>query len=377
MDSVKSRAGKPEGGSISESVRLNRRKPVKINPEYITPKVRVKEINNDKNRRYRCSMCGNEYSSQKGNFLSGGKSMLWKGNGGYLPFCKSCAEALMETFISLYGGNEEHALRHLCALFDWYYDETASAMTLAQVHLGKSRISLYPSKSCTRQVASRGETFVDTLRDEQEERDRITSVNIIANDDSIGSEEPDFLVTREIVRAWGGGFTSDQYCYLEEEYADWIAKNVCNTKAQEEIYRNIVLAQLDVRIARQNGGDVSKAQDALQKLMNSANILPRQNAENILADTQTFSTLLKKYEETNPVPEPEERWKDVNRIRKYMNTWFRGGLAKALKVNDNDNVELYDEAVAERAKYTVVPSRDRSYGDLADDVIVNNGDTDD
>ena len=37
-----------------------------------------------------------------------------------------------------------------------------------------------------------------------------------------------------------------------------------------------------------------------------------------------------------------------------MNTWFRGGLAKALKIN-NENTALYDEAVAEMQRYTVQP----------------------
>ena len=171
----------------------------------------------------------------------------------------------------------------------------------------------------------------------------------------------DFVVTKDMVRTWGGGFTPEQYHFLEDEYADWIAKNVCNTKSQEELYRNIALAQLDVRITRQKGGKVSDALDALQKLMSSANILPRQTSENILADTQTFGTLLKKFEETDPIPEPEERWKDVDGIRKYMNTWFRGGLAKALKIN-NENAELYDEAVEELQKYTVQPPNESSSG---------------
>ena len=344
---------KPEGGSIPECVRLNRKKKIRVNGEFALPNIKLAEPTNERKKFY-CCMCGDGYTAQKGNFPSSGKSILWKGNGGYLPFCKSCTDILMTSLTSFYSGNEEHALRHLCCMFDWYYNEKASAMTLAQVHQTGSRICLYPNKMNTRQVAVDGETFLDTLREEWEEDQKIFSTDDVTSEEE-KSDEEEFAVTRAMVRNWGKGFTPDQYRFLEEEYNDWISKNVCKTKAQEELFKNIALAQLDVRIARQNGGKVVEAQKALQDLMNSANILPKQNSDNILADTQTFGTLLKKFEETEPVPEPDERWRDVDGIRRYMNTWFRGGLAKALKIS-NENSRLYDEAVEEMAKYTVVPA---------------------
>ncbi len=132
---------------------------------------------------------------------------------------------------------------------------------------------------------------------------------------------------------------------------------MCNTKTQEELYKNISIAQLNIRIAQMNGNAkaVAEAMDALQKLMNSANILPKQTSDNILAETMTFGTFLQKIEETSPLPEPDERWKDVDGIRRYMNTWFRGGLAKALRIS-NENTALYDEAVEEMQRYTVRPA---------------------
>lgn len=341
----------PGNGNITSGDRVkgDLAKRVLVNPEFTMPRVRIKEVDHVE-KKFKCCMCGQIYQKQAGNFFSGGPSILWKGNNGYLPFCKACTETLMEALISFYGGNEEHALRHICHIFDWYYSPLASAMTLAQVHVGKSRVSMYPSKLGTKNVAMKGTTYLDTVRDECEQSEKVQAA------DDLPSEAPEeeFVVTREMLRTWGKGFTPDQYQFLEEEFKDWTTKNVCKTKAQEELFRNIALAQLDVRIARQNGGKVTEAQKALQDLMNSANILPKQNSDNILADTQTFGTLLKKYEETAPIPEPNERWKDVDGIRRYMNTWFRGGLAKALKIN-NENTALYDEAVEEMRRYTIHP----------------------
>lgn len=341
----------PEGGSNINKVHICRKKPIKINPNFQKPDIQVKPLSNAQ-RKYYCCMCGNDYPTQRDNFMRCGSSLLWKGNNGYIPICKPCCEILMGSLTSFYAGNEEHALRHLCIIFDFYYDELASSMTISKSPTERERITKYPSKVNARQVAIRGDSFLDTIRDEVAEAERITDEDVL--DGQEGTEEV-FNVTKEMVRKWGKGFQPDQYQFLEEEYADWVNKNVCNTKAQEVIFKDLSLAQLDVRIARQTGGDVGKAQKMVQDLMNSANILPKQTADNLLADTQTFGTLLKKFEDTEPIPEPSEEWKDVDGIRKYMNTWFRGGLAKALRIQ-NENAMLYDEATAEMDKYTVKPS---------------------
>ena len=173
MVEKKSRAGKPEGGSIPESVRINRRKPIRVNADYTPPTIRLKAPDNEE-RKYYCCMCGKDFEKQKGNFPSGGKSLLWKGNNGYLPFCRSCVEILMQSLTSFYSGNEEHALRHLCSMFDWCYNDIASSMTLADVHMHTSRVSIYPSKMGARPSAMHGETFLDTIREEVKERDSLT-----------------------------------------------------------------------------------------------------------------------------------------------------------------------------------------------------------
>jgi hypothetical protein len=257
----------------------------------------------------------------------------------------------------------------MCALFDWYYCDIASSMTLAQTQVGQPRVALYASKVGIRQASDKGTSFLDTILDECEERDTYVRPSEAKDSAEDGDEEGGFVVTKEMMRTWGNGFKADEYEFLQEEFSDWTTKNVCNTKSQEELYKNIALAQLDIRRAREKGGKIKEAQDALQSLMNSANILPKQTADNLLADTQTFGTLLKKFEETDPIPEPSERWKDVDGIRRYMNTWFRGGLAKALKIK-NENSALYEEAVAEMEKYTVEPIRgDGSGGDVNDSSI--------
>lgn len=347
--------GRPENGNLKALAQANDKKMLEFKEDFVPVDVRYQPMP-PKTASFRCCMCGSEYKRQTGNFLSGGKSPLWQANNGFIPICKTCCESLMENYTSFYNGNEEHALRRMCQIFDWFYDTEASSMTMSQSNgAGKTRVYYYPSKLGIKQISTKGTTYLDTIK-----KDIIASRKIYDDPNApvkqfFPEKVEEFKVTKEMIRTWGSGFTPDEYRYLEEEYADWTSKNVCNTKSQEELYHNIVLAQLDIRRARQSGGKVAEAQKTLQDLMNSANILPRQTADNIIADTQTFGTLLKKYEETDPIPEPDERWKDVDGIRKYVNTWFRGGLAKAVKINGIENVKLYDEAIAEMEKYTVYP----------------------
>lgn len=349
MPDTNQNLGRPDGGSIADMLNIERNKNLKVDPSYKFPAIQVKAVDNSI-KKYRCVTCGTTYKVQKGNFPSSSKSQLFKGNNGYVPICKHCAEVLFDSYTRAFCGNEEHALRQMCQLFDWFYSPAASAMAYKKSKLGASRINTYPTVMYSTQVARKGCCFFDTLAAESG-----VALTTSASDGaplSTGEEEDEYVVTKDVIKFWGKGFTADQYEFLQNEYDDWCTKNVCNTKSQQEIYKNIALAQLNIRIAQQTGGKVVDAQKALQDLMSSAAILPKQTADNVLADTQTFGTLLKKFEDTDPIPEPREEWRDVDGIIKYMKAWFRGGLAKALKIK-NENAKLYDEEVKEYKKYTV------------------------
>lgn len=96
---------------------------------------------------------------------------------------------------------------------------------------------------------------------------------------------------------------------------------------------------------------VTDAMKTFQDLLGSANLKPSQNAGGVLDGQNTFGTLLKKLEDTRPVSEPKEEWKDVDGIRDYMETWFLGHLCNLTHVK-NDAEEKY---LREMQKYTVKP----------------------
>lgn len=361
------RVGRPEGGSFQERVHRDVNKPISINPNYEPLTVRYRPLDKT-NKRFRCVMCGNEWATQKGNFPSGGGSPLWKGNGGFLPFCRSCCEAMMENMVAFYNGNEEHALRHLCRTFDWYYSEAASVMTLNQVRAGNSRLMLYPSKACTRQVSQCGETFLDTIRDDYEASKKVRSTDDLSQNIDTEAEEP-FVVTKDMLRRWSTGMAPDEYEFLENEYDDWRNKVEVTTKSQEELIKAICLAQLNVRRAQHAGNtkSVAEAMKSLTDLMANCNLTPRQASEiaNSSSTQLCLGQLIKRIEDEEPIAEPIGEFKDPDGIRQYIDTFFYGHLAKALHIK-NDHQAAYEE---EMSKYTVAPPSIDDEADAVDDIL--------
>ena len=68
----------------------------------------------------------------------------------------------------------------------------------------------------------------------------------------------------------------------------------------------------------------------------------------------TFGTLIKKYENEEPIPEPLESWTNADWIRKYVVVWFLGHMCKMMGIN-NPYADEYEEEIK---KYTVSQMED-------------------
>lgn len=336
------------GISSLEQVKTLNSAPIRINPNFTMPKIKIHEKNAERN--YTCTCCGKTYQKQDGNFLKSGNSILWQANNGYIPICKVCAESIFNGLVDFYTGNEEHALRHWCEIFDYFYDVEASAMTATQVQVGRSRVFLYPAKLNTRQVKSRGVTYIDTIRNEAKEAVRIQNTNDILASNA-QKDEDDFSVTDEMTKKWGYGHSVDEYEWLEEQEKDWRRRVEYKSKAQEELIRMACIAQLNVRRAEQKGGKIAESMKAFQDILASCNLQPRQNQNDDIADQNTFGTLIKQFEQEQPIPEPDPEWKDVDNIKKYVDAFFLGHLCELVHIN-NDCTEAYEQMLKE---YTVTP----------------------
>ena len=166
------------------------------------------------------------------------------------------------------------------------------------------------------------------------------------DDEQLSKRKP----RREIVKLFGSGFSNEDYLYLQDQYDDWCSRTQVDSKSQQTYVAQICLTLLDVYKDRKSGKDVTKKLDALDKLMNSANLQPKQNVDNSAADSLTFGQLIEKWENEKPIPEPSEEFKDVDGIGKYIRVWFTGWLSKALGLKANVFTQEYDEEIS---KYIV------------------------
>ena len=166
------------------------------------------------------------------------------------------------------------------------------------------------------------------------------------DDEQLSKRKP----RKEIVKLFGSGFSNEDYLYLQDQYDDWCTRTQVDSKSQQTYVVQICLTLLDIYKDRKLGKDVTKKLEALDKLMNAANLQPKQNVSNAATDSLTFGQLIEKWENEKPIPEPSEEFKDVDGIGKYIRVWYTGWLSKALGLRANVFTEEYDNEIS---KYTV------------------------
>ena len=318
----------------------------------------MKKANNKKNAavldsgKFKCTGCGKAYIAQRGNFPAS-NSKLYAANNGYITICRDCVEQYYQELLKVCSGDEKRALEHSCNTFDWYYSPDAFDMT-DKTPAGCSRVSVYPAKMNMRQIKDKGVRYLDTVKD---------NALRISNESEISSGGK---IPAKFIKFFGFGYSDEEYKFLKEQYEDWTERHECQTKVQEEIFKALCVSQLNIQRAQRSGNtkEVSDAMKTFQDLLGTANLKPNQKADNSLTEQHTFGTLIKEWEKEEPIGEPDPEWKDVDGIKKLVDTYFLGHLCNLLHVH-NDKEAAYLE---EMAKHTVKPpvyEEDADYGDTS------------
>jgi len=156
----------------------------------------------------------------------------------------------------------------------------------------------------------------------------------------------------ELIDFFGEGYEEKDYIYLSSEYEDFLNRYEVDSKTLENLIKEICLTQLDIRKKRAQGDKVDAQQKTLQDLLGSSNLKPvQENASSGVAEAETFGTLIRKFENEHPIPEPHDSWKDVDGIGRYVRTFFLGHMARMFG-KENPYEEEYNEIIGE---YTVKP----------------------
>ena len=170
-------------------------------------------------------------------------------------------------------------------------------------------------------------------------------------------------ITR-LMSFFGKGFSVEEYIWLNNEYQDFLNRYECDSKGMEMLIKQIVLQELDIEKRRASGEKVDTQLKTLQDLLGSSNLKPVQETGANAVEQETFGTLIKRWENEHPIPEPDPMWKDVDGISKYISVFFTGHLAKMLGKLSGETEELYEQ---EMKKFTV--EEPTNFGDDEDDFI--------
>jgi hypothetical protein len=177
------------------------------------------------------------------------------------------------------------------------------------------------------------------------------------DDDTILEDENDINENSKIIKAakkrFGRGYTLQDLYFLETQYEDWVSRYSCESKAQEILFQRICFKQLEIDKAQKLGKDTKELDKTLQDLMSSSSIKPNQANSSSLSDSKTFGELIDIWENEldggNPIPEPDEDFKDVDKIGQYIDVFFKGHLSKMMGLKNGFSA-LYEKFIK---KYTV------------------------
>lgn len=290
---------------------------------------------------YRCTCCGELYHEQPANFYRT-RNPLYRANNGYLTVCKRCMNDLYNKYVMRFD-SEDAAIERVCDMFNLPFRDTIVQGSFRRVG-EETRLDCYMRR--VMMPAYMNDTYDDVILARREEAAKIKDPEQI-------TEEHDTYDLQKLLRFWGPGFEDNELVFLQDEYNDWRTRYECQSKAQEEIFKNISRLQLMANRAQEKGNTKAymEAVKLIQDLTGDANIKPSKVNDNTLADQNTFGTLIKKWEEHDPIADPDPAWQDVDGIKHYITTWFLGHLCRIFGVK-NDAADEYEREVE---KYTVHP----------------------
>lgn len=279
-----------------------------------------------------CTCCGETKKINSTNFYKS-YSVLYRNNiENRMTICKECLLKLADEFQNTFN-SENRALYELCKLLDTYYEKSLFESAKTQAEKQKSNVFQIYFQKALSLPQYRNKRFLDSESFDQKQDYEEMSENI----------------GRDLLEFWGVGYSQSEYDFLEKEYTNLTTRYECDSYVLEVLFQEIANQRLDIKKKRENGTSVDKELKTLQDLLGSANIKPVQESNALASEQVTFGTLIKKYENEKPIPEPLGEWKDADWIKKYVLTWFLGHFSKMTGAK-NEYSKMYDEEIE---KYTV------------------------
>lgn len=295
---------------------------------------------------------------------------------GKIPYCKECLDKFYQYYLDKYKtleypSPERKTIERICMVLDIYYNDKIfdSAVKDSEVRTDATLFALYLKQVKLYQY--RKKNYDTTINDKYKEmRDGESAMSVYTKHDYKQSDE-----IKSAIKLFGSGFSDDDYIFLYDQYVDWTTRHECETKSQEEMFKQICFTQLALLKSTRAKQDTKDLNATLLKQLEAAKLQPRQNKGETMAETQTFGTLIDKWENTRPIPEIDEDLQDVDKIGLYLDIFFKGHLAKMMGLK-NGVSNLYTKFIK---KYTVEKPEynDNEDGEALFDAIFGNGSLED
>lgn len=239
---------------------------------------------------------------------------------GRLPVCKDCFKEMFNKLNEKYNSSIK-ALKHLCFNFDIYFDDNLAEESMRKKC--EDSIDEY-MKIVNRNSKYRGKTSFD---------------NSIEDKLDIEIELKEIKINNDMVERWGAGLRKEDYMFLENKFNEFSIAYQCKRPAEKMLLEQISKCLLKSDEALRNGDATGfeKMNTLISKLMNDANIKPIQEASLAENETITWGTWIDKIENYRPIGEPSEQFKDVDKIKTYINKWFIGQMRKVFDLASEDN----------------------------------------
>lgn len=158
--------------------------------------------------------------------------------------------------------------------------------------------------------------------------------------------DTDFELTDDVVKKWGRNLEMEDYVFLEEEFEN-LGGDQAEDTLQERLFKNMAKTQWMANKAYEEGDHTKyeKMMKTLSTQMQDANIKPVQlKSSGEESGLKTWGEWVRLVEETEPISEVQENFKDVDGIHNYMQ-WFIIQLKRVFgKATDEDLqiLEVYD-----------------------------------
>lgn len=299
-------------------------------------------------QRFKCiGPCKKIFAKQRSNFPTV-QSTLYAGNNYYLPWCNKCIDFFYTRYREECGLSEADTIKRLCSKFDIYWSTSIYNTMPSAVSATQSRMRTYISRTNLTQYS--GKTYDDTISEEAEAALALEKeLEDTAKSEQIEPtvKEEDIDVPQNLIEFWGAGRSPSVYFDLQRRYDKLTKGCTVDTPATEMLVKQACLSEYEIDLLQKEGKPFEKQQSSLVNTLGSLNLKPSQIKEaekNSGLDTMPFGVGIQRWETTRPIPQPDDDWKDVDNIARYVLTWYTGGSMRMLG-EDNQYTNLFNAAL--------------------------------